>query len=83
MNRSKMMNRSKKTSKKKSRQSSPDVVGPTAEMRKLSWILNLTFDREDVRHGMLMNRFIDPQAKMVSVGHGILTFYDADAGEHI
>ena len=83
MNRSKMMNRSKKTSKKKSRQSSPDVVGPTAEMRKLSWILNLTFDREDIRHGMLMNRFIDPQAKMVSVGHGILTFYDADAEEHI
>ena len=82
MERNKMKKHSKKA-KMKSRQSSPHVVGPTLEMRKLSWMLNLKFDREDVPRGLLMNRFIDPQAEIVSVGHGILTFYDADAGEHI
>ena len=77
--------RSKKRSYKRAMQSSPDVVGPTPDVQKLMFILNLVFNRPDERRGLLMNRFIHPEAEMVSVGvlDDRLTFYDSDAEEHI
>ena len=80
------MRRSKKRSfRNRTRDRTPDVVGPTPDMRKVRWLLNLVFNRLDERRGLFMNRVIHPEAEMVSVGvlDDKMSFYDRDAGELI
>ena len=65
----------------KSRKKLDSVI--TKKMNSLCFTLDIETTNTAPQHGMLLNRFEQPDSRIKSINVGEVTYYDSDSGEHV